>query len=166
MADAWWRVVEAAVIVGDRRMRLVAAINEATAEVKYFVTNAENEPLRVVMAVAFRRATVEHAFCVAKNEAGLTHYEGRQYTGLMRHLILVLIVMGFVSIHTDRLRGEKPGGDARTGVPGAECSVRGAAVETPGDVGGGSNGLIIRYHQRPNVEARVSHSKRRQRCNL
>ena len=109
----------------DRDYTLVAAVNEATAEVKYFVTNATAEPLARVLPVAFRRATIEHGFRVAKPEAGLTHYEGRQYVGLMRHLILALIVMGFVSIHTDRLRGEKPAGDDGAGVPGVERAVRG-----------------------------------------
>ncbi len=60
---------------------LVTAINEATGEVKYFVTNAIEEPLDRVLAVAFRRATIEHAFRLAKQEAGLMHYEGRQYVG-------------------------------------------------------------------------------------
>jgi hypothetical protein len=36
------------------------------------------------------------------------HYEGRQYRGLIRHLILSLVVLGFVSIHTDRVRGKNP----------------------------------------------------------
>jgi SRSO17 transposase len=85
--------------------------NESTAEVKYFVTNATDEPLARVLRVAFRRATIEHSLCMAKSKAGLTHYEGRQYVGLLRHLILSLVVLGFVSIHTDRLRGEKPARD-------------------------------------------------------
>ena len=53
------------------------------------------------------------------------HYEGRDYTGLRRHLILALVVLGFVAEHTERLRGGKPGGDGRAGVPGAEPPVRG-----------------------------------------
>jgi SRSO17 transposase len=138
VADAWWRASEAEVVVGGRRLRLVAAVNEATAEVKYFVSNALGVPLSRVLAVAFRRATIEHNFRLAKQEAGLTHYEGRQYTGLIRHLILALVVMGFVSIHTDRLRGEKPGGDEGAGVPGLEPAVRGAVAEATRDVGGGA----------------------------
>jgi SRSO17 transposase len=124
VADAWWRAAEAEVIVGGRRLRLVVAVNEETVEVKYFVTNALDEPLSRVLAVAFRRATIEHGFRLAKGEAGLTHYEGRQYAGLIRHLVLALVVMGFVSIHTDRLRGEKPGRDPGAGVPGAERSLQ------------------------------------------
>jgi SRSO17 transposase len=138
VADGWWRASEAEVIVGGRRLRLVAAINEATAELKYFVSNALAEPLSRVLAVAFRRATVEHNFRLAKGEAGLTHYEGRQYTGLMRHLTLALIVMGFVSIHADRLRGEKPRGDAGAGVPGAEPALRGPAAPEARDDGRGA----------------------------
>ena len=95
-------------LLPGRKYRLVVAINETTAEVKYFLSNATGEPLGRVLAVAFRRATIAHAFRVAKQEAGLMPSEGRHYVGLMRHLILGLLVLGFVSIHTDRLRGEKP----------------------------------------------------------
>jgi hypothetical protein len=63
---------------------------------------------------------VEHAFPLGKQETGVTHYEGRDYTGLMRHLILGLVVLGFVATHTERLRGKKPAGDRRAGVPLAQ----------------------------------------------
>jgi SRSO17 transposase len=130
--DARWRAASRPVQVRGHGYTLVVTINEATAEVKYFVTNAPDEPLTRVLQVAFRRATVEHSFRVAKTEAGLTHYEGRQYVGLVRHLILCLIVMAFVSIHTDRLRGEKSPGDKGAGVPGAERAVRDAVPASSG----------------------------------
>lgn len=126
MNDQVWRAASAPVEAAGRSYTLVVAINEATAEVKYFVTNAAAQPLGRVLAVAFRRATIEHAFRVGKGEAGLMHYEGRQYVGLVRHLILSLVVLGFVSVHTDRLRGEKPACDDGAGVPGVEREVRGA----------------------------------------
>ena len=132
LPDARWRAASRPVLLRGRAYTLVAAVNEVTAEVKYFVTNATDQPLARVLAVAFRRATVEHSFRVAKTEAGLTHYEGRQYVGLVRHLILALTVMAFVSIHTDRLRGEKPAGDDGAGVPGAERAVRDAISPSPG----------------------------------
>ena len=134
-ADQWWRAKSVSVWVDGRAYRLIVAINQATAEVKYFVTNAVGELLRRVLAVAFRRATVEHSFRVGKQEAGLMHYEGRQYTGLMRHLILSLIVMGFVSVHTDRLRGKKSAGDEGAGVPGVERAVRDPVLSSSGDAG-------------------------------
>ena len=90
--------------------------------------------------MAFRRATVEHSFRLGKQEAGLMHYEGRQYVGLMRHLILALIVMGFVSVHTDRLRGEKSTGDEGASVPGVERAVRDPVQAEAGDAGGQSRG--------------------------
>jgi SRSO17 transposase len=130
--DARWRAAARPVQVKGHAYTLVVAINEATAEVKYFVTNATGQPLARVLQVAFRRATVEHSFRVGKTEAGLMHYEGRQYVGLARHLVLCLIVMAFVSVHTDRLRGEKPASDDGAGVPGAERAVRGPVPPSPG----------------------------------
>ncbi|MGA7203003.1 MAG: IS701 family transposase [Specibacter sp.] len=135
-ADARWRARGAPVRVKGHGYTLVVAVNEATAELKYFVTTATGESLQRVLQVAFRRATIEHSFRVAKAEAGLAHYEGRQYVGLVRHLVLALIVLGFVSVHTDRLRGEKPAGDAGAGVPGAERPLRGAVPPPSGDAGG------------------------------
>ena len=130
LADQVWRARRTRVWAARGWHTLVTAANEATGEVKSFVTNAVGESLATILAVAFRRATVEHAFRIAKTEAGLTHFEGRQYVGLMRHLTLTLIVLGFVAVHTERLRGEKPAGDAGAGVPGVERGVP-AAVPPP-----------------------------------
>ena len=123
LADQVWRARRSRVWAARGWHTLVTAVNEGTGEVKFFVTNAVGESLATILAVAFRRATVEHAFRVAKTEAGLTHFEGRQYVGLMRHLTLTLIVLGFVAVHTQRLRGEKPAGESGAGVPGVECGV-------------------------------------------
>jgi SRSO17 transposase len=123
--DSVWRVADALVWVGDHPQRLIAAINEATAEVKYFLTNATAAPLSRVLVVAFRRWTVEHSFRLAKQEAGMMHYEGRDYWGLMRHLTMALVVLGFIATHTERLRGEKPARDRRTGMSGPQPTLRG-----------------------------------------
>ena len=122
---SYWRATGATVWAAGREHTLVAAVSEATGEVKYFLTNATAEPVARVLAVAFRRWAVEHAFRLGKQEAGLMDYEGRDYTGLLRHLTLALVVLGFVATHTERLRGEKPTGDGRAGVPGSEPPVRG-----------------------------------------
>lgn len=122
---SYWRAASATVWAGGREHALVVAVSEATAEVKYFLTNATAELVERVLAVAFRRWAVEHSFRLGKQEAGLVDYEGRDYTGLLRHLILALVVLGFVATHTERLRGEKPGCDGRAGVPGVEPAVRG-----------------------------------------
>jgi len=122
--DSVWRATEAVVWVAGQKHRLIVAINEATAEVKYFLTNAMTQPLTRVLAVAFRRWTVEHAFRLGKQEAGLMHFEGRDYLGLIRHLVLALVVLGFVATHTERLRGEKSADHGRASVSGTEPAVR------------------------------------------
>ncbi len=145
---------------------LVTAVSEATGEVKYFVSNAIEESLERILPVAFRRATIEHAFRVAKQEAGLMHYEGRDYTGLMRHMILSLIVLSFVSVHTDRLWGKNPE-VTREQVCRAlnvRCRMlfrrrRGVAVMP-------HTSEVIVYHQQRNATASKSHKKRRPKCVL
>lgn len=125
-SDQVWRAKAVRVWAAGRRQRLITAINEATGEVKYFLTNVLTGWLGRILRVAFCRWHVEHVFRLAKSEAGLTHFEGRDYTGLMRHLVLGLVVLGFVAIHTERLRGEKPAPNAGAGVPGIERPVPGA----------------------------------------
>jgi SRSO17 transposase len=124
--------------VTQRSYWLIVARNARTGEVKYFVSNAPADtPLEKLLRVAFRRWNVEHSFRVSKSEIGFGHFEGRNYVALMRHLILCLLVMGFVSGHTDRLRGEKSGDHVGAGMPGLEPTKRGVAVESAGDFGVG-----------------------------
>jgi len=122
-----WQVKVVDVAIGsDRRPRhrLILARNRETGERKYFITNAAKAiGVRRVLAAAFVRWNVEHVFRIAKTEVGLTHFEGRSYVSLMRHLALCLVVLAFVALHTQRLRGEKPGGDGRAGLPGVDASV-------------------------------------------
>jgi SRSO17 transposase len=132
VADSVWRACPATVWVAGRQHQLIVAINEATAEVKYFLSNATAVPVACLLAVAFRRWTVEYSFRLGKQEAGLMHYEGRDYTGLIRHLILALVVLGFVSTQTERLRGEKSAGDSGAGVPGVKPAVRGDVSSSSG----------------------------------
>jgi SRSO17 transposase len=118
--------------VTERTYGLITARNTATGEFKYFVSNAPADtPLERLLQVAFRRWHVEHGFRVAKSEIGFGHYEGRNYTGMMRHLMLCLVVVGFVAGQADQLRGGKSGGDAGAGVPGVEPTLRGMADEPP-----------------------------------
>jgi SRSO17 transposase len=107
---------------------LVWARNPATGEEKYFLSNA---PVVVAVAtllrVAFCRWHVEHGFRVVKSELGFSHYEGRNYRGLMRHQTLCLLMLSFVAEHTERLRGEKWRGDTGAGVQRLEPAVPGVA---------------------------------------
>lgn len=105
----------------ERTYWLLVARNTATGEIKYFLSNAPpRTALKTLMQVAFTRANIEHVFRVAKSEIGFSHFEGRSYLGLMRHMILCQVVMTFIAEQTDRLRGEKCGNHARTGRPRPE----------------------------------------------
>lgn len=100
----------------ERTFWLIVAENVATGERKYFLSNAPpRTALRTLLGVAFTRANVEHVFRVAKSEIGFSHFEGRSYLGLMRHMVLCQLVMMFVAEQTDQLRGEKCRDHARTG---------------------------------------------------
>jgi SRSO17 transposase len=118
----------------DRTYWLIVAWNRQTDEYKYFVSNAPpGTDLGLLLRVAFCRADVEHLFRVAKSEVGLSHYEGRKYVGLMRHLTLCQLVLLFLAEQTGQLnapllpptvhpadspRGEtitRPGSGPRTG---------------------------------------------------
>jgi len=119
-------------VVTDRTYWLIVARNLATAEVKYFLSNAPvTETIERLLRVAFSRWNIEHAFRVVKTEIGFGHFEGRSYIGLTRHMILCLIVMGFIAEHTDRLRGEKPGDHDGASVPGDEPEVRSLPPQPP-----------------------------------
>jgi SRSO17 transposase len=112
---------------------LIWARNMATGEEKYFLSNAPtNAKPQTLVRVAFCRWNVEHSFRVGKSELGFTHYEGRNYTALMRHQTLCLLMLTFVAGHTERLRGEKPGGDDGAGVQRVEPAERGVARAAPG----------------------------------
>lgn len=133
VGDSVWRAATAVVWVAGRKHLLIVAINERTAEVKYFLSNATATPVARLLAVAFCRWNVEHSFRLAKQEAGLMHYEGRDYTGLMRHLILSLVVLGFVATQTERLRGEKSAGDGGAGLPCVKPALRGGVASSSED---------------------------------
>ena len=137
--DQVWRAAGRKVSVNGLAMLVVVAWNAATGEVKYFLA-AGTASVRRVLRVGFRRWTVEHLFRVAKREVGLMDYEGRNYVGLMRHLILSVLVLGFVSVQTDRLRGEKCGSDVGAGEPGLEPALRGVVGSPSGRVGAEAGG--------------------------
>ena len=147
LADQEWQVRAGQVYLlrhgraTDRTYWLIVARNVATGEVKYFISNAPPAtPLERLLRVAFRRWNVEHTFRVSKTEIGFGHFEGRNYVALMRHLILCLLVMGFVAEQTDRLRGEKSGGYPGADMPGVEPALRHLAGEPTGDIGVGAYG--------------------------
>lgn len=118
---------------GPIPLRMIVTRNVATGEIKYWISNAGGYVgLERLLRIAFSRWKVEHGFRVLKTEMGLTHYEGRNYTGLMRHQIGCLTVMAFTSLHTERLREKKSGSDHGTNVPRLEGPMLDAAGPAPG----------------------------------
>ncbi len=92
--------------------RLIIARNVLTGETKLFVSNAPRcVPLETLLKVAFTRWVVERCFEDAKGQLGLSHFEVRNYTSLMRHLILTAVSFLFLSKALGRRRGKKPGPD-------------------------------------------------------
>jgi SRSO17 transposase len=103
---------------------LIWVVNEQTGEEKYFVSNApEDANVELLIRVGFRRWNVEHAIRLGKQEIGLKHFEGQDYTALMRHLTLCLVMMTFVAEQAARLRGGKSGGDSGASVRGAQRGI-------------------------------------------
>ena len=80
--------------------RLIVArnvMNEKEEEIKYFVSNAPAETsLDDLLLAAFTRWRVERSFQDTKQKLGLSHYEGRNYTGLIRHLLLCSLTYYFL----------------------------------------------------------------------
>jgi SRSO17 transposase len=63
--------------------------NPLTDEKKYFLSNAPaNTPRKKLLQVAFSRWPIERRFEDQKGEVGLSHWEGRTWMGLQRHLVL------------------------------------------------------------------------------
>jgi SRSO17 transposase len=92
----------------DRRYWLIAASNQQTGEMKYFVSNAPvKERLSTLLEVAFSRWQVEKWFERAKQECGFGAFEVRTYTSLIRHWLASRLAMYFLADQTHRLRGEK-----------------------------------------------------------
>lgn len=92
---------------------LLVCNNPLTGEMKYFVSNAPpNAAVKRLLKVAFSRWPIERCFEDQKGEVGLTHWEGRRWIGLKRHLILTAVSYLFLATARERLR-EKKSGDHR-----------------------------------------------------
>lgn len=102
-------------IPGEEQWLLVARNVLDRNEVKYFLSNAPADtPLSTLLYVAFSRWHIEQIFRQAKNEAGLDHFEGRRYLGLMRHLMLTSVSLLYLAEQRQRLKAEKGGPRSRS----------------------------------------------------
>jgi len=81
-------------------LRLIVArnvMNEKEEEIKFFVSNAPADvSLDDLLLTAFSRWRVERSFQDTKQKLGLGDYEGRNYQGLIRHLLLCSLTYYFL----------------------------------------------------------------------
>ena len=76
--------------------------------IKYFLSNAKaGVPLETIVHVAFSRWPVERCLEDEKSELGLSHFECRKYTAVLRHLRITQLSHLFLAEQSLRLRGEK-----------------------------------------------------------
>lgn len=124
-----WEIKHTLIVVPDARglpgptYHLMVARNAAhPEEIKYFISNAPPEtPIETLLRVAFSRWRIERCYEDQKGEIGLTHFEGRRYVGLKRHLILSCVSYLFLARVRESLRGEKSGVDGVPGSYGGQC---------------------------------------------
>jgi SRSO17 transposase len=128
-----WEVKHVRITVKDEkglpgmRLHLVVARNALDpTEIKFFVSNAPPETsVQTLLLVAFSRWRVERCFEDQKQEVGLDQWEGRQWLGLKRHLILTSVSYLFMARVREELRKKKSRPDRvpgayRGGITGAE----------------------------------------------
>jgi hypothetical protein len=90
---------------------IIARNFEDPQEIKFFISNAPaGTPLEVFLHVAFSRWRIERCFEDEKTELGLSHFEGRSYQGLLRHLIVTSLSHLFLAEVYQSLGGKKKSG--------------------------------------------------------
>ncbi|WP_435005574.1 IS701 family transposase (plasmid) [Tundrisphaera lichenicola] len=102
--------------IGPEERLLMIRTLEAKPEVTYSLSNASPEvPLTEVVGVRSKRHRVERVFQEAKGEVGLAHYEVRSWVGWHHHVTLSLLALWFLILERERIGGENPGGDGKSG---------------------------------------------------
>ena len=109
--------------------------------IKYFLCNAEaGVPLEVVLHVAFSRWPIERCIEDEKSELGLSHFECRKYTAVLRHMRITQLSHLFLARQTRRLRGKKSRGDDLPGARRQQRVAGRAAAEPRGSEGAAGKG--------------------------
>jgi hypothetical protein len=134
--------------------------------VKYFLSNASaGVPLEAILHVAFSRWPVERCIEDEKSELGLSHFECRKYTAVLRHMRITQLSHLFLARQAQRLAEKNP--------LVTICQVRDAADalidalplnEEDQKLRLTKAARILRDRQKRNAASRASHLKARQRC--
>lgn len=117
-------------------------------ELAYYASNApEPTPLATLARVAGARWPIEQCFEEAKGEAGLDHYEVRQWPSWQRHVTLSMLAHSFLA-DLRREAGKQSAGAGAGGRAGAGQRPGGAAAAgdhaaAAGPVAAGAAGLVL-----------------------
>jgi SRSO17 transposase len=75
-------------------------------ELRYFFSNMPQEmPTLEMVRLFHERFWIELSYQQLKEELGLDHHEGRSWTGWRRHVLLVILAFGYLTIQ--RIKGKK-----------------------------------------------------------
>jgi SRSO17 transposase len=108
---------------GPRHQLVIARNVLDPNELKYFVGfAAPGTRTPTLLLVGFSRWRVERCFEDGKGEIGMSHYEGRHYLGLKRHLILSAVSYLFLMEGKEALRGKKSRVDGVPSPSGDQCN--------------------------------------------
>jgi len=96
-------------VAGDEGWLIVAKSVLEPEKTKYFFSNAPADtPTGTLLFVAFSRWHVERLFQEGKSEVGFDHFEGRTYTGFLRHIVLTAVSLLFLAKQRQRLKKGAP----------------------------------------------------------
>jgi len=96
-------------VAGDEGWLIIATNVLEPEKTKYFFSNAPaDESIGTLLFVAFSRWHIERLFQEGKSEVGFDHFEGRTYTGFLRHIVLTAVSLLFLAKQRQRLKKGAP----------------------------------------------------------
>ena len=110
-----WAVIRLPDNANEQGHRYILArrnIDDPTDLAYYFCYSNQPTSLEELVYVAASHWTVEECFQTGKNEAGLDHYQVRDYTAWYKHMTLAMIALAFLTII--KTAEEKRGSSIRT----------------------------------------------------
>lgn len=120
---------------------LVLCRSPINGDIKYFISNApRGTPLEAILHVAFSRWRIEICFQEEKSNLGMSHFEVRNYTSLIRHMILTSATHLFLAKTREKWKCEggeqrapdrQPAQDRRVGGGAEPVDDRSGAQEVP-----------------------------------